>query len=70
MVYLIGAGPGRKELLTLRAAELLKEAEVVVYDYLVSDSVLALASRNAVLYDVGKRPGRPTNQGDINEKKQ
>jgi uroporphyrinogen III methyltransferase/synthase len=67
MVYLIGAGPGRKELLTLRAAELLKEAEVVVYDYLVSNSVLALASRNAVLYDVGKRPGRPTNQGDIND---
>ncbi len=66
MVYLVGAGPGRKELLTLRALEVIRRADVVVYDYLVSDSVLQLCGSSALLIDVGKRPGRPTNQSDIN----
>ncbi len=67
VVYLVGAGPGRKELLTLRALEVLDRADVVVYDYLVSQSVLQLCQPSAVLIDVGKQPGRPTNQSDINE---
>lgn len=58
-VYLVGAGPGVADLLTLRAARLLAEADVVLYDALVGADVLALAAK-AKLYNVGKRAGRPS----------
>jgi uroporphyrin-III C-methyltransferase len=58
-VYLVGAGPGAADLLTLRAARLLGEADVVLYDALVSADVLALATK-AKLYNVGKRANRPS----------
>ncbi len=61
-VSLIGAGPGDPELLTLKAARLLAEADVVVHDALVGDGVLALIADSAERIDVGKRPGRPTPQ--------
>lgn len=56
-VYLVGAGPGAVDLLTLRAARLLAEADVVLHDALVSADVLALAGK-AKLYNVGKRANR------------
>lgn len=58
-VYLVGAGPGDPELLTLKAARLLAAAEVVLHDALIDARVLALAPQ-ARLIDVGKRSGRPS----------
>lgn len=58
-VYLVGAGPGAADLLTLRAARLLAQADVVLHDALVSAEVLALAPK-ARLYNVGKRANRPS----------
>ena len=64
-VALVGAGPGDPELLTVRAATLLRAAEVVVHDALVGDRVLALVPDGAEVIDVGKRPGRPVPQETI-----
>ena len=53
-VFLVGAGPGDPKLLTLRAFEILKEAEVLVYDRLVSEEILKLAPASAEKIYVGK----------------
>src|SRR5947208_13277548 len=55
MVYLVGAGPGDAGLLTLRGAELLGRAEVVVYDALVNPALLRLAPKSAEIIFGGKR---------------
>ena len=56
-VYLVGAGPGDAELLTLKAARVIGTAEVLLVDDLVSDDVLAFANANARIVYVGKRGG-------------
>ena len=66
-VALVGAGPGDPGLLTLRGRELLGRADVVIHDRLVTPELLALASPDALLVDVGKRPGDPGRQQAINE---
>jgi len=66
-VYLIGAGPGDPELLTLKAARLLACAEVVLHDALVSDGVLAKIAPDAEIINVGKRAGQKLlTQDEIN----
>src|SRR5580704_9676581 len=66
-VYLIGAGPGDPELLTLKAARLLASADVVLHDSLVSREVLERISSGAEVVDVGKRSGRKLlTQDEIN----
>jgi uroporphyrin-III C-methyltransferase len=66
-VYLVGAGPGDPELLTLKAARLLKHADVVLHDDLVSPQILGLASSHAQIRNVGKRCGKKNiSQDEIN----
>jgi uroporphyrin-III C-methyltransferase len=67
-VFLVGAGPGDKELLTLRAVKILRMADMVVYDKLVNKSILKLAPKTAEKTYVGKRSGKhELSQEKINE---
>jgi uroporphyrin-III C-methyltransferase len=66
-VYLVGAGPGDPELLTVKAARLLSTADIVLHDSLVSREVLALIRPSAEIIDVGKRAGmKLLTQDEIN----
>lgn len=58
IVYLVGAGPGDPRLITLRGAEVLRRADVIVYDRLASPRLLDLAPARADRVYVGKEPGR------------
>jgi len=66
-VYLVGAGPGDADLLTVRAARLLGDADVVVRDRLVDESVMGYVNPHAKIFDVGKVPGTSSSQESINE---
>src|SRR5271157_4516504 len=66
-VYLMGAGPGNPELLTVKAARLLRSADAVLHDDLVSREILALAPARARVHNVGKRCGtKRATQEEIN----
>ena len=66
-VYLVGAGPGDPDLLTVKAARLLAAADIVLHDSLVSAEILAMISPRAEIIDVGKRAGRKLlTQDEIN----
>src|SRR5881396_1143680 len=68
IVYLVGAGPGDAGLLTLRGAELLGRAEVVVYDALVNPELLRLAPKSAEIIYGGKRArAHAIPQSDLNQ---
>ncbi|QFT77090.1 uroporphyrinogen-III C-methyltransferase [Erythrobacter sp. THAF29] len=59
-IFLVGAGPGDPDLLTLRAARLIERAEVIVHDGLVSHEILAMARCDATLISVAKRRSKHT----------
>ena len=67
-VYLVGAGPGNADLLTVRAARLLQTATHVLPDGLISAEIVDLANPDAIILPVGKRCGAPrVTQTEINE---
>lgn len=67
-VYLVGAGPGDQELLTVKAVRLIQEAGVIVFDRLVSGSIMNLIPEGTELIDVGKNVGNhPVPQDEINQ---
>lgn len=68
IVYLVGAGPADAELITVKGRRLLEEADVIVYDRLVGNGVLAWGNKNAKYIDVGKKSGfHPIPQDKINK---
>ncbi len=67
-VYLVGAGPGHPELLTLKAAELIRNSDVIIYDRLIQEEVLALAKPSAERIYMGKSVGsHGSRQEEIHE---
>ena len=67
IVYLIGAGPGDPDLITIKGRECLRKADIIVYDYLVSESLLSFVQKDAKIIYVGKKSGHHTMpQKDIN----
>ncbi|MEK7870876.1 MAG: SAM-dependent methyltransferase, partial [Nitrospirota bacterium] len=67
-VFLVGAGPGDPKLITIKGMEAIKEADLIVYDYLANKSLLAHGKEGAEIVYVGKMGGRHTlSQEKINE---
>lgn len=67
-VYLVGAGPGNPEDLTLRAYRILTKAEIILYDALLDPSFLEIFPKSAIVHYVGKRSGaHSATQEEINQ---
>lgn len=66
-VYLVGAGPGDPELLTVRAWRLLRAADAILHDSLTGSEIIARLPDTPDIVDVGKRSGPPTSQEDIHD---
>src|SRR5688572_4587065 len=67
-LYLVGAGPGDPDLITVKAVKILQQADVILYDALASKELLGYAKAGCKLIDVGKRRGKASaSQNDINE---
>lgn len=67
-VSLVGGGPGDPDLLTVKALRIIQQAEVIVYDYLISDAIMDLCNPNAQFIPVGKKAGNHTMaQDNINQ---
>ncbi len=67
-VFIVGAGPGDPELLTLKAHSLLRRADVILHDDLVPDAIISLAGPHATVVNVGKRCGaKKITQQEINQ---
>ena len=58
IVYLVGAGPGDPELLTLKALRLIKNCDALVHDALIPDEIPKEAGKNTAIFHVGKRAGK------------
>ena len=58
IVYLVGAGPGDPELLTLKALRLIKNCDALVHDALIPDEIIKEAGKNTEIFHVGKRAGK------------
>ena len=67
IVYLVGAGPGRADLITVRGQELLRQADCVIYDRLAGATLLAYARQDAELIPVPKRIGLPSVPGSVSQ---
>jgi uroporphyrin-III C-methyltransferase/precorrin-2 dehydrogenase/sirohydrochlorin ferrochelatase len=66
--WIVGAGPGDPELLTLKAARALRDADVILHDRLVAPAILDMARKDAEFISVGKQAGKPSiSQDEINK---
>ena len=66
-VYIVGAGPGDPELLTIKALKIIQDSDVILYDSLVNKDILNFAKKECKLIYVGKRKNNHTSQSFINE---
>ena len=64
MVYLVGAGPGDPGLVTVKALELIRKADVILFDRLADSALLLEARPDCIMVDVGKESGRHTKTQD------
>ncbi len=61
-IYLVGAGPGELDLLTLKAVKIIEQADVILYDALVNEEVFQFCKENCLKVNVGKRKGKHLKQ--------
>src|SRR5690349_7760286 len=62
MVYIVGAGPGDPDLITVKGLRRLRQSDVILHDRLIPAALLAESRSDAIRIDVGKRPGREDQQ--------